>query len=195
MIRSINPRTFVADAGVRHEPHTHVITHNFTLHNYEDEVAYFREDPALNAFNAYYRYLYPTWMNYTRYGIEVSRHGEQFYYMNSQIYRRYLAERYSNDMLPILPFEFDKPFDTPYNPKMHYHNGHEVPARPAHLKPTNYDLYYVSDIKHYEARVADAIDFGYIFCVSTKINTQQFIITDQLEKRLMVTSSFNNTFS
>ncbi|KAJ9574111.1 hypothetical protein L9F63_008525, partial [Diploptera punctata] len=146
------------------EHHTHVIYQNFTLHNQEDELAYFREDVFLNAFNAYYRYLYPTWFNYTKYGVTVERPGEQFYYMNSQLYKRYMAERYSNDLPPIKPFEYEKPFRTPYNPKLRYHNGYEVPARPDNVYPTNFDLFYLSDIKNYEHRVSDAVDFGYVFC-------------------------------
>ncbi|PSN36667.1 Allergen Cr-PI [Blattella germanica] len=146
------------------QPHTHVIPVNFTLRNQEQLLSYFTEDVFLNAFNAYYRYMYPTWFNYTKYEYDAPRRGEQFYYFNQQMFARYMLERYSNDMPEIQPFTYTKPFKTPYNPQLRYPNGQEVPARPAYMMPQDFDLMYVSDIKNYEKRVADAVDFGYVFC-------------------------------
>jgi hypothetical protein len=63
-------------------------------------------------------------------------------------------------------------FQTAYNPNLRYSNGEDMPPRPRNLFPTNFDLFYISDIKNYEKRVAEAIDFGYVYDVSVRPNAQ-----------------------
>lgn len=87
----------------------HVIPVNFTARSQEDLVAYFREDVDLNAFNMYFRYIYPSWFNTTLYGKSFDRRGEQFYYTYHQIYARYFLERLSNSLPDVKPFQYSKP--------------------------------------------------------------------------------------
>jgi hypothetical protein len=47
-----------------------------------------------------------------------------------------------------------------------YHNGEEMPPRPSNILVTNFDQFYITDIKNYERRIADAIDTGKAFDVS-----------------------------
>ncbi|RDS75648.1 hypothetical protein, partial [Alteriqipengyuania lutimaris] len=145
------------------EHHSHVIPVNFTLRNQDQLLAYFTSDVNLNAFNTYYRYYYPSWYNTTLYGHNIDRRGEQFYYTYKQIYARYFLERLSNDLPDVYPFYYSKPVKSAYNPNLRYHNGEEMPVRPSNMYVTNFDLYYIADIKNYEKRVEDAIDFGYAF--------------------------------
>ncbi|XP_069705755.1 allergen Cr-PI-like [Periplaneta americana] len=171
----VNPYLFVEDDVIQQaykywtkesgtDKHVeHVIPVNFTARSQEDLVAYFREDVDLNAFNMYFRYIYPTWFNTTLYGKTFDRRGEQFYYTYHQIYARYFLERLSNSLPDVKPFQYSKPLKTGYNPHLRYQNGEEMPARPSNMYPTNIDLFYVSDIKNYESRVEKAIDFGYAF--------------------------------
>lgn len=61
-------------------------------------------------------------------------------------------------------------FQTAYNPNLRYSNGEEMPPRPKNLLPKSFDIFYVSDIKNYEKRVAGAIDLGYVIDVSVQTN-------------------------
>jgi hypothetical protein len=53
-----------------------------------------------------------------------------------------------------------------------YHTGQEMPPRPSDKLVTNFDTYTIADIKNYERRVADAIDFGYFKDVSVHYSAQ-----------------------
>ena len=159
----------VADIGSK-EHHKHVVNDSFTFKNEEDEVAYFTDDINLNAFATYYWYFYPFWMNYTKYGINVERTGEQFYYTNQQIFARYLNARLAERLPKVKPFEYELPFKTAFNPKLRYHTGQAVASRPAYLRLSNYDLSYLSDVENYERRVGKLIDLGYALWVSNKFN-------------------------
>jgi hypothetical protein len=52
-----------------------------------------------------------------------------------------------------------------------------MPPRPRNLEPVNFDIYYISDIKNYEKRVAQSIDFGYVFDVSICQNHNQYSLS------------------
>jgi hypothetical protein len=47
-----------------------------------------------------------------------------------------------------------------------YHSGQVMPPRPSGMMVTNFDTFTIDDIKNYERRVSDAIDFGYVKDVS-----------------------------
>ncbi|XP_069705756.1 allergen Cr-PI-like [Periplaneta americana] len=141
----------------------HVIPVNFTARNQENLLAYFREDVDLNAFNMYFRYIYPSWFNTTLYGKSFDRRGEQFYYTYHQIYARYFLERLSNSLPDVKHFQYSKPLKTGYNPHLRYQNGEEMPARPSNMYPTDIDLFYIDDIKNYESSVEQALSFGFVF--------------------------------
>jgi len=53
-----------------------------------------------------------------------------------------------------------------------YHTGEEMPPRPSDLLVRNFDIYTIEDVKNYEGRVMDAIDFGYIKDVSAHSSAQ-----------------------
>jgi hypothetical protein len=63
-------------------------------------------------------------------------------------------------------------FQTAYNPKLMYHSGEEMPLRPSNLLVQNFDTFTIADIKNYEHRVVDAIDFGYVKDVSAHSSAQ-----------------------
>jgi hypothetical protein len=57
-----------------------------------------------------------------------------------------------------------------------------MPPRPRNLVPINFDIYYISDIRNYETRVAQSIDFGYVFDVSVCQEAQSVFTFTQVLK-------------
>jgi hypothetical protein len=91
------------------EHHTHVITVNHTWTNKDQMLSYFTEDAGLNKLNTVYRYLYPSWFNFTRYGHHVDHWGRQFYYKQKLVYNNYILNRLSHGMPDVEPFVYNKP--------------------------------------------------------------------------------------
>nr|AIO11839.1 hemocyanin-like protein [Coptotermes formosanus] len=149
--------------NVRNTPqHTHIIPMNYTMKNMENMLWYFTEDMGLNTYHMYYRNLYPSWFNVTEYGHTFDRRGEMFLYVQHQVLARYCIERWANGMACVEPFVYNKALKTAYNPKLMYHSGQVMPPRPSGMMVTNFDTFTIDDIKNYERRVSDAIDFGYV---------------------------------
>jgi hypothetical protein len=57
-------------------------------------------------------------------------------------------------------------FQTAYNPNLMYHTGLQMAPRPSDMLVHNFDTLYIEEIKHYEHRVMDAIDVGFVKDVS-----------------------------
>ena len=52
------------------------------------------------------------------------------------------------------------------------HTGFVIPPRPRDLEVHTFDTFAIRDIKNYERRVMDAIDFGYVKDVSARSSAQ-----------------------
>jgi hypothetical protein len=63
-------------------------------------------------------------------------------------------------------------FQTAYNPNLMYHSGVAMPPRPSDMLVQNFDIFTIDDIKNYERRVMNAIDFGYVKDVSAHSSAQ-----------------------
>jgi hypothetical protein len=53
-----------------------------------------------------------------------------------------------------------------------YHTGVEMPPRPSGLLVKDFDIFTIADIKNYEKRLMDAVDFGYVKDVSNHFSAQ-----------------------
>jgi hypothetical protein len=98
-----------ADVGTPEQHQTHIIQMNHTVRSKESVLSYFTGDVNLNAFNMYYRLIYPSWFNITEYGHKIDRRGELFLYLQNQLLARYTIERWSHGMPDVEPFVYNKP--------------------------------------------------------------------------------------
>nr|AUO15578.1 hexamerin-like protein 1 [Haplotropis brunneriana] len=131
--------------------------------NPEELVSYFTEDVGLNSFFTYLHYRNPFWLNPKNYSLpEFEHRGYDFFFILEQLLGRYYLERLSNNLPDIKPVDYSHPVLVGYYPELRLQNGREAPARPEGVYPSSIDFLYVEQIKNYERRIRDAIDFGYV---------------------------------
>ncbi|XP_049803476.1 hexamerin-like isoform X2 [Schistocerca nitens] len=131
--------------------------------NPEQLVSYFTEDVGLNSFYAYLSYKYPFWLNPANYSLpEYKYRGESFFFVLQQLLARYYLERLSNHLPDVKAIDYNHPVLVGYYPELRLQNGLEAPARPEGVFPRNVDILYVEEIKNYERRIRDGIDYGYL---------------------------------
>lgn len=95
------------------------IERNFTASDreFEQRLAYFREDIGVNMHHWHWHLVYPT--SGSRKTVDKDRRGELFYYMHQQILARYNAERFSNKLAKTLPLSnLREPIAEGYFPKL-----------------------------------------------------------------------------
>nr|AAX14951.1 arylphorin hexamerin-like protein 2 [Romalea microptera] len=130
--------------------------------NPEELVSYFTEDVGLNSYFAYLSYKYPFWMNPKNYSLpELEYRGQSFLFVLEQLLARYNLERLSNHLPEIKAIDYNHPVLVGYYPDLRFQNGNEAPARPEGIFPRNTDISYVEEIKDYDRRIRDSIDYGY----------------------------------
>ncbi|XP_071532762.1 pseudohemocyanin-2-like [Panulirus ornatus] len=137
---------------------------NFTGTNKNPEqlVAYFSEDVGLSTHYVNWHMEYPFWWKDT-YGPHIERKGEIFFWIHHQLTNRFDAERISNHLKTVEPIEEDKPLEEGYAPQISYKNGVPFPSRPDNFMLVDVDgLPMIDELVHYENRILDAIDHGYI---------------------------------
>ena len=135
--------------------------------NLEQKLTYFTEDIGLNSYYYYLHTDYPFWMNGDDFGLNKDRRGELFLYEHQQILARYYLERLSNNMGHIPEFSWSKPIATGYYPSLQFFNGRHFQVR-----GNNYDMSgsaSIENVKEYERRIRDLIDFGTMTTADNKI--------------------------
>ncbi|XP_049773130.1 hexamerin-like [Schistocerca cancellata] len=131
--------------------------------NPEQLVSYFTEDVGLNSFYAYLNYKYPFWLNPANYSLPEYKHrGDSFFFVLQQLLARYHLERLSNHLPEVKAIDYRHPVLVGYYPELRLQNGLEAPARPEGVFPRNVDILYVEEIRNYERRIRDGIDYGYL---------------------------------
>ncbi|XP_068081328.1 hexamerin-like [Anabrus simplex] len=158
-----------------------IIPYNYTSHirNGNDLINYFTEDVGLSTYLTYLNYEYPTWMDVHKYGLNVQRHGEIFYYTRQQLLARYQLERLSTYLpgVETIHLDLDSPVMSGYNPQLRYKNGQEMPARPEGITIHDNDLVDIDEVKNIERRLQDAIDGG-TFIKQTHEGPQRVFLKD-----------------
>lgn len=91
---------------------------NFTANDkdYEERLAYFREDVGVNLHHWHWHLVYPGFLSYDI--VNKDRRGELFYYMHSQLLARYNLERFTNHLPRFLNLVLTEPIDEAYFPKI-----------------------------------------------------------------------------
>nr|ACU78069.1 hexamerin-like protein 2 [Locusta migratoria] len=131
--------------------------------NPEELVSYFTEDIGLNSYVAYQYYKYPYWLNPKNYSLpEYQYRGESFFFVLQQLLARYYLERLSNHLPDVKAVDYNHPVLVGYYPELRLQNGREAPARPEGIFARNVDILYVEEIRNYERRIRDGIDYGYL---------------------------------
>ncbi|CAO1411108.1 unnamed protein product [Diamesa hyperborea] len=91
---------------------------NFTANDkdYEERLAYFREDVGVNLHHWHWHLVYPGFLSYEI--VNKDRRGELFYYMHSQLLARYNLERFTSHLPRFLNLVLTEPIDEAYFPKI-----------------------------------------------------------------------------
>lgn len=108
----------------------------------EQKLTYFTEDIGWNLYYFYFRQDYPFWPRSTnaQFGFDEGKErGEEYLYGHKQILSRYHLERLSNDLGPVIDFDWNRQFFTGYYPTMTHHNALPFPQRP-HMTTMPYYL-------------------------------------------------------
>jgi hypothetical protein len=108
--------------------------------------------------------------------------------------------RYANGQeVPFRPYEYSKRNLYNYNGQGYYYGNYYGGSNEyytgnyyiGNYKPTyyygytnNYDYYYPEDIKSYEGRIRDGIDFGFFFSVSIRMRCSLITISDAAEPQM-----------
>jgi len=102
VIRKMREESFVVQPGSR-MPIT--IPRDYTASDLDPEhrLWYFREDLGINLHHWHWHLVYPFEAS-DRSIVAKDRRGELFYYMHQQVIARYNAERFSNNLARVLPF-------------------------------------------------------------------------------------------
>ncbi|XP_044249056.1 phenoloxidase 3 [Drosophila takahashii] len=133
----------------------------------EHRLWYFREDLGVNLHHWHWHLVYP--FEGDRSIVDKDRRGELFYYMHQQIIARYNAERMSNYMARVQPFNnLDEPIAEGYFPKMHSSaSGRPYPPRSDGTRLRDVDRpdqarVGIDDMKRWRERIYEAIHQGYV---------------------------------
>ncbi|XP_071532763.1 pseudohemocyanin-2-like [Panulirus ornatus] len=133
-----------------------------TKKNPERQVAYFAEDIGLSTHYANWHIEYPFWWNDT-FGRHIERKGEIFFWIHHQLTNRFDAERISNHLKISEPLWVNEPLKEGFAPQISYQNGVPFPSRPDNMMLVDVEgLPMIHELVHYESRILDAIDHGYI---------------------------------
>nr|AUO15573.1 hexamerin-like protein 2 [Haplotropis brunneriana] len=131
--------------------------------NQEELVSYLTEDVGFNSFFTYLHYSYPFWLKPKNYSMpDFADRGERFFFSLQQIVSRYSLERFANRLPDLESIDYNHPVLVGYYPELRLQNGREAPARPVGVHPRNIDLLHWEELKNYERRIRDAIDYGYV---------------------------------
>lgn len=180
-IQDIYPDKFFTKAVIymikkavnRGEQNVHLNGTTIYWNNLEENnrLKYFTEDMGMNAHHYHWHTVNPAiWT--PELGPAKDRQGEAFYWMHRQMVARYNAERLSNNMKRVEPFEdWHDDIDEGYASHLIIDStGYNYMFRPDDLHLS--DLTHISkdELKEYKERIADAIDLGYVIAKNrTKI--------------------------
>merc|ERR1719495_2795398 len=105
---------------------------------------------------------HPFWWE-DRFGYNIDRKGELFFWAHHQLSARFDSERLSNNMNMVDELYWDRPIYEGFAPHTTYKYGGEFPARPDNIKFEDVDgVARIRDLMIWEDRIRDAIAHGYV---------------------------------
>merc|ERR1719370_325515 len=130
--------------------------------NPEQRVAYFGEDIGMNVHHVTWHMDNPFWWE-DRFGYNIDRKGELFFWAHHQLTARFDAERLSNNLNLVDELYWDRPIYEGFAPHTTYKYGGEFPARPDNIQFEDVDgVARIRDLMIWEDRIRDAIAHGYV---------------------------------
>ncbi|EDW92261.1 phenoloxidase 3 [Drosophila yakuba] len=170
MIRNMREESFVVEQTAARLPVVNSVKYTASDFDVEHRLWYFREDLGVNLHHWHWHLVYPIDAP-DRSIVDKDRRGELFYYMHQQIVARYNAERLSNHMARVQPFNnLDEPIAEGYFPKMDSMVASRAyPPRFDNTRlsdvdrPNNQLRVGIDDMKRWRERIYEAIHQGYVF--------------------------------
>merc|ERR1719370_820061 len=130
--------------------------------NPEQRVAYFGEDIGMNVHHVSWHMDHPFWWE-DKFGYNIDRKGELFFWAHHQLSARFDAERLSNNLNFVDELYWDRPIYEGFAPHTTYKYGGEFPARPDNIKFEDVEgVARIRDLMIWEDRIRDAIAHGYV---------------------------------
>jgi len=130
--------------------------------NSEQRVAYFGEDIGMNVHHVSWHMDNPFWWE-DRFGYNIDRKGELFFWAHHQLTARFDAERLSNNLNFVDELYWDRPIYEGFAPHTTYKYGGEFPARPDNINFEDVEgVAKIRDLMIWEDRIRDAIAHGYV---------------------------------
>ncbi|XP_068211336.1 hemocyanin B chain-like [Palaemon carinicauda] len=149
-------------AKMRNTPGIFQMKFTGTKKNKEQRIAYFGEDIGMNLHHVTWHMDYPFWWE-DKYGHNLNRKGELFFWAHHQLTVRFDAERLSNWLDVVDELHWEKPIVEGFAPETTYKYGGEFPARPDNVVFQDVDgVARVRDMLIMESRIRDAIAHGYL---------------------------------
>ncbi|XP_043643114.1 phenoloxidase 3 [Drosophila teissieri] len=169
MITKMREESFVVEQTAARLPVVNSVKYTASDFDVEHRLWYFREDMGVNLHHWHWHLVYPN--EAERSIVDKDRRGELFYYMHQQIVARYNAERLSNHMARVQPFNnLDEPIAEGYFPKMDSMVASRAfPPRFDNTRlsdvdrPSNQIRVGIDDMKRWRERIYEAIHQGYVF--------------------------------
>merc|ERR1719370_1844376 len=144
--------------------------------NSEQRVAYFGEDIGMNVHHVSWHMDHPFWWE-DRFGYNIDRKGELFFWAHHQLTARFDAERLSNNLNFVDELYWDRPIYEGFAPHTTYKYGGEFPARPDNINFEDVEgVAKIRELMIWEDRIRDAIAHGY---VTAEDGTTIDILNDQ----------------
>ncbi|XP_066971332.1 hemocyanin A chain-like [Macrobrachium rosenbergii] len=149
-------------AKMRNTPGKFEMKFTGTKKNKEQRIAYFGEDIGMNLHHVTWHMDYPFWWE-DKYGHNLDRKGELFFWAHHQLTVRFDAERLSNWLDVVDELHWEKPIVEGFSPEATYKYGGEFPSRPDNILFQDVEgVARVRDMIITESRIRDAIAHGYI---------------------------------
>eukprot|EP00099_Drosophila_melanogaster_P015862 NP_524760.1 prophenoloxidase 3 [Drosophila melanogaster] len=181
MLRSMREESFVVERSAARLPVVSSVKYTASDLDVEHRLWYFREDLGVNLHHWHWHLVYPIEAP-DRSIVDKDRRGELFYYMHQQIIARYNAERLSNHMARVQPFNnLDEPIAEGYFPKMDsLVASRAYPPRFDNTRlsdvdrPNNQLRVGIDDMKRWRERIYEAIHQGYVL----DTNNEKIVLDD-----------------
>jgi len=179
--------SFVVERSAARLPVVSSVKYTASDLDVEHRLWYFREDLGVNLHHWHWHLVYPIEAP-DRSIVDKDRRGELFYYMHQQIIARYNAERLSNHMARVQPFNnLDEPIAEGYFPKMDsLVASRAYPPRFDNTRlsdvdrPNNQLRVGIDDMKRWRERIYEAIHQGYVLDVSGELSDSRSTCIQQL---------------
>jgi len=147
---------------------THDYWNNMDINH---RLSYFTEDMGMNSHHYHWHTVNPAIWTPKLGGVK-DRRGESFYWMHRQMLARYDAERLSNRLPRVNPFEnWHYEIEDGYASHLSIDStGYQYMFRPDYLRLKNLPELSINELKLYRSRILDSIHKGYVYAKNgTKI--------------------------